>query len=83
MDAHNNINSTESFVDYVLQAVSLELQDTGHLQQVVSEPFLAKFAAFDWKTIPLWNDGKQKEDNHYRPTKTANLATNWFFLLWC
>ena len=35
MDAHNNINSTESFLDHVLQAISRELQDTKHLQQVV------------------------------------------------
>ena len=35
MDAHNNINSTESSLDFVLQAVSRELEDARHLQQVL------------------------------------------------
>ena len=35
MDAHNNINLTESFLDYVLQAISQKLEDARHLQQVL------------------------------------------------
>ena len=35
MDTQTNINSTECFLDCVLQAIPRELQDTRHLQQVV------------------------------------------------
>ena len=35
MDAHNNKNSTESFLDYVLAVLCRELQDARHLQEVV------------------------------------------------
>ena len=50
MDAHYNINSTESFLDYVLQAVSRELEDARHLQQVLQ----LHCELQPWLSIPGW-----------------------------